>query len=68
MCHSQNLRRPLSVPCPTQCYILIPRKYPRKTPFKTQCPPPLKKGEKMTSPNQKPFQPQDPPKILHSPP
>ena len=19
MCHSQNLRRPLSVPCPTQC-------------------------------------------------
>ena len=23
-----------------QCYILIPRKCPRKTPFKTQCPPP----------------------------
>ncbi len=22
------------------CYILIPRKCPRKTPFKTQCPPP----------------------------
>ena len=23
MCHSQNLRRPLSVPCPTQCHRIL---------------------------------------------